>query len=114
MSHDAFMSIAGAVLTIIATLITIYVIPAIRSHMTAKDMDTLMYYLTIAVRCADQIFTKEQYEEKKQYVFGYITEIVDKTLNIKLNEQDIDTLIEGMVNEIHENGVKDGNKNSDQ
>lgn len=114
MTSDTFVKIVGAVLTILATLITVYVIPAIKSHINQKDIDTLMYYISVAVRCADQIFTREQWEEKKQYVFDYIIDIVNEKLHIKLSESDIDTLIEGVVNEIHENGVKDGNENSDK
>lgn len=114
MNNDVFMKIAGAVLTILAAIITAYIIPAIKSHINQKDIDTLMYYLSIAIKCADQIFTREQWEEKKQYVFDYITKVVNENLNINLNEKDINVLIEGMVNEIHDNGVKDGNKNSDK
>lgn len=107
MTTEAFIKIAGSVLTILVTLISVYLVPAIKANMTKKDMNTLMYYVQIAVRCADQIYTKEQWQEKKEYVFSYICKVVEQYLHIKLTEQDINILIEGVVNDIHDNGVKE-------
>lgn len=107
MSSEIFIKIVGAVITIATALITGYVIPAIKSHINEKDMETILKYVRIAIMCADQIFTKEQWEEKKQWVKTYIIKVADEKLHIKLTEEDIETLIEGLVNEIHENGVKE-------
>ena len=103
MTTDAFIKIAGSVITIVITLIGIYIIPAIKARMTKDDMDTIAYYIDLAVRCAEQIYTKEQWKDKKDYVKRYIANIVNSKLNIKLTEDDIDTLIEGAVHELHNN-----------
>ena len=106
MNKDVFVPIVGAILTILATMISAYVIPYIKQKITAEDMTTIRHYIEIAVRCADQIYTKEQWQEKKQYVFEYICKVVDEKLHIKLTPEDIDVLIEGFVNDLHNNGVK--------
>jgi len=107
MTSDAFVTIVGAVLTILATLISAYVIPYIKQKITAEDMATIRHYIEIAVRCADQIYTKEQWQEKKQFVFEYICKVSEEKLHIKLTPEDIDNLIEGFVNVLHNNGVKE-------
>ena len=107
MSSELFIKIVSAIITIIVALITGYVIPAIKAHINEKDMETILKYVRIAIMCADQIYTKEQWEEKKQYVKAYIIKVADEKLHIKLTDEDIETLIEGLVNEIHENGVKE-------
>lgn len=101
MKSEIFVPIVGAILTILATLISAYVIPYINQKITAEDMATIRHYIEIAVRCADQIFTPEQWQEKKQYVFEYICKVADEKLHIKLTPEDIDVLIEGFVRQIH-------------
>ena len=92
MTTEAFIKIAGSVITIVITLIGVYIIPAIKARMTKDDMETIAYYIDLAVRCAEQIYTKEQWKDKKDYVKKYIANIVNSKLNIKLTEDDIDTL----------------------
>lgn len=106
MTNELYVKIIGAILTIIAALISAYVIPYIKQKITAEDMATIRHYIAIAVRCADQIFTKDEWEKKKQFVFEYICNVADEKLHIHLTPEDIDNLIEGFVNEIHNNGVK--------
>ena len=106
MSREVFVPIVGAILTILATLISAYVIPFIKQKITAEDMATLRHYIEIAVRCADQIYVKEQWQEKKKFVFDYIRKVVSEKLHIQLTPEDIDILIEGFVNDLHNNGVR--------
>ena len=113
MTNEAFVKIIAAIITIVITLITTFVIPAIKNHMSQQDMDLLINYITIAIRCADQIFTVDQWKEKKAYVKAYIIEVIDQKLHIKLTDQDIETLIEGLVNEIHNNGTREADNNND-
>lgn len=84
---------------ILTTAITAVLIPYIRSKMGEDKWIRLQEYIRYAVRCADQIYTKEEQEAKKKYVYSYI---LDKAyeLGINLTDKDIDLLIEGIVNEI--------------
>ena len=80
-----------------------YVIPWIKTKISAQDMETIVFWVRFAVRCADQLFTPEQWEEKKDYVLNYIIDMAGR-IGLKLTEKDINVLIESAVNEIHHGG----------
>lgn len=100
MNNDIFLKILGAVITIVVTLITSVLIPWIKSKITADQMAQLIKYTEIAVRCAEQIFPPEQWQEKKVWVMGYITDTMNDKFNLDLSYEDINTLVEGVVNEV--------------
>lgn len=107
MTNDLFIKIVSAILSIIIALITAYVIPAIKSKISSQDLETILWIIETAVKCADQIFTKEQWQQKKTYVMQYVIDMADKYIHIKLTPEELDALIEGVVNELHENGVRE-------
>lgn len=100
MTTEMWIKIISSVITIIITLISAYVIPYIKSKATSEQLQMLDYYVQTAVRCAEQIYTPDQWKMKKLYVLNYMTDVLDNTLNIKLTEQELDAIIEGVVNEI--------------
>ena len=103
MDTKVFMTIAMAIISIAGVLVSAYVIPWIKTKISAQDMETIVFWVRFAVRCADQLFTPEQWEEKKQYVMQYIIDKVAE-LGIKISETDINVLIESAVNSIHHGG----------
>lgn len=107
MNTQTFMTIALAIISIAGALVSAYLIPWIKNNISAKDMETIVFWVRFAVRCADQLFTPEQWEQKKQYVLGYIIDMAAK-LGIRLSEEDINVLIEAAVNEIHHGGEING------
>lgn len=100
MTPELFTKLMTAVFSIIGILISAYLIPYIKTKMTAQDIEKLVEYAKIAVRCANQIFTPEQWKEKKGYVMQLVQNFMEENLHIKLTEQQIDTIIEGLVNEV--------------
>ena len=100
MTNELFIKIVGAILTILVALITGFVIPWLKSKVDGEQTQKLAYYVDMAVRCAEQIYTPDQWQDKKQYVTDYITRLVNDTFNLTLSSQDIDVLIEGAVNQI--------------
>lgn len=107
MTSDVFVRLCLAIVTLFGTLVSIYVIPFLHAKFGEVQMSKLLNYVDIAVRCADQIYTKEEWKQKKEYVRNYIISVVNNTLHIQLSDDDINTIIEGFVNEIHNNGVKE-------
>lgn len=105
MDTNVFMTIALAIISIAGALVSAYLIPWIKNNISAKDMETIVFWVRFAVRCADQLFTPEEWEKKKQYVLGYVIDMAAK-LGIKLTEEDINVLIEAAVNEIHHGGIE--------
>lgn len=105
MTTEMFVKLVMSMISIASVLITAFVLPYIKAKITAEQMDQLAYYVTVAVRCAEQLFTPAQWEQKKNYVYDYIMHIVNTKLHINLTEQDIDIIIEGIVNEVKKGGT---------
>lgn len=103
-NEQLFVQVVSAVITIIVSLISAYAIPWLKAKISKDQIETLNYYLELAVKCANQIYTAEQWQEKKQYVTNYIVDVINNKLSLTLTEQDIDTLIEGMVNHVKKEG----------
>lgn len=100
MNNELFMAIVQAFLLIISALVTTKLVPLIKSKYTSEQLARFTFYVEQAVRCAEQIFTEEQMEEKKKYVVDYCLELINNGFNISLNEDDINIIIEGVVNNI--------------
>lgn len=100
MDSSLFMKIIISIFSLISVLITVYVIPYLKSKMGSDEFDKLITYVTVAVRCAEQIYTPEQWKEKKEYVMNYVMDIMNNKLKISLTYDELDTLVEGIVNEI--------------
>ena len=84
-----------AVITLIGGLIARYVIPWIKNKLTDHQYDALCILVRTGVFAAEQLFTFEQWKEKKQYVVDLLTEngyTVDTT--------SVDALIEATVREL--------------
>lgn len=93
--------IIGMIISIIimATVIvmTSYVVPALKQRIGAERLEELEEYVCLAVRCAEQLYTPEQWEEKKRFVHDYI---VKRAADIGMTETDVNILIEAIVHEI--------------
>lgn len=107
MDTNVFMTIALAIISIAGALVSAHLIPWIKNNISSKDMETIIFWVRFAVRCADQLFTPEQWEDKKKYVTLYVIDMARK-IGLKLTEQDINVLIEAAVNEIHHGGQING------
>lgn len=100
MTNDLFMQIMSGVITILAAVITGFLIPWMKSKISQTQMEKITYYINMAVRCAEQIYTPEQWDLKKRYVTNYITDLCNKNFKLTLSDKDINVLIEGAVNQI--------------
>ena len=84
-----------AIITLIGAIISRYVIPWIRNKLTDQQYDALTVLVRVGVFAAEQIFTSDQWKEKKQYVVSLLEEngyTVDTTA--------VDALIEATVREL--------------
>jgi len=98
--NDLFIKIVSAILTIFVALITSVVIPWIRSKITAEQMELLRSYTEYAVRCAEMIYSPDEWQDKKAWVMQYITDIINQKFNLTLSYEDINTMVEGVVQEV--------------
>ena len=102
MNSELLTVIIKAIIMVLSVLVTAVIIPYIKEKIGESKYDELTYFVKYAVRCAEQMYTPEEWKEKKEYVTAYIIKKAQE-ININLSEEDIDVLIEGIVNEIKHN-----------
>jgi len=84
-----------AILTLAGTIITRYLIPWIKSKTSERQFEALKILAKTGVYAAEQIFTTEQWKEKKEYVVKLLEEN-----GYSVDSNSIDALIEAMVREL--------------
>ena len=84
-----------AVITLIGGLIARYLVPWLKAKLTGNKWEAFRSLVRVGVYAAEQLFTSEQWKEKKQYVVNLLKEngySVDTTA--------VDAEIEAMVREL--------------
>lgn len=84
-------AIIQAVLTLVAAVVTTFIIPWIRSKTTANQQETIRTVVEFAVAAAEQLYGSGTGQQKKQYVIDYLK---------KRGYHVDDVVIEGMVYEL--------------
>ena len=91
-------SIANAVIALIAAIITAFVIPWIKSRMTAAQFEKIKMWVTVAVEAAEQLYTGSgRGAEKKAYVVEFLN-----GKGFKIDAATLDNLIEAAVFDLPE------------
>ena len=84
------------VLTLISAILTIFVIPYIKSKTTSAQQEEINAWVKIAVTAAEQLYKGQgRGEEKKKYVIEWLA-----TKGIKVDENELDAMIEAAVYEL--------------
>lgn len=87
--------------TVISVLITSFVIPWIKSKIDSTKYNDFLTMVEMCVEAANQIYTPEEWQDKKKYVLGLAIDHANKHgVNVTMNE--IDAIIEGFVKAIKE------------
>lgn len=100
MSEEQMMLLVRLLAVIVSVMITFIIKPLIDSKVSELEQEKLISYIKMGVKCAEQIYTKEEWAEKKAYVLSYVTDIMNEKLKIQLSEKELSTLIEGFVFEL--------------
>ena len=88
--------IITAVLTLIFSLITAFLIPYIKAKTTDEQFNTIKLWVQVAVQAAEMLYVGSgRGEEKKQYVIEFL-----KSKGFTLNTEEIENLIESAVLEL--------------
>lgn len=98
MTYEQLEILIKAVFVFVSLVVTLIIKPLIESKVSTVELEKLENYIKVGVRCAEQIYTPEQWKEKKNYVTNYVQGLLEEKIDLKLTEQQIDTLIEGCVN----------------
>lgn len=86
-------SIVEAVLALIGAIITVFVIPLLKSKTDAAQLEKIKMWVTVAVEAAEQIYVGSgRGAEKKAYVLEFL-----KSKGFNLEWDEIDAMIEAAV-----------------
>lgn len=88
--------IVSAVIVLLSALISVFLIPYIRSCTEASRLAEIEKWVQIAVAAAEQLYTSAQGEKKKNYVLNFLT---DHGYDVDFNE--INSLVEAEVLKLH-------------
>ena len=84
-----------AIITLIGGIITRYLIPWIKDRLTDHQYEVFNGLVRVGVYAAEQLFTSEQWKEKKQYVVDLLREN-----GYEVDSTAVDALIEATVREL--------------
>lgn len=94
---EGLVKIILAVIGLLGTIITVVVVPYLRSRTTEIQRDNIYNIVMLAVQAAEQIYFKPgEGEMKKKYVINYLG-----SKGIKLTIEDLNIFIEAAVNEMN-------------
>ena len=99
MDSEITKIIMQAILSVIAIIITGYLIPWLKGMIGDDKYSTLVDFTAFSVRAAEQLYTPEQWQAKKAYVLKCVEDKAQE-IGLELTAVDIENLIEGLVNEI--------------
>lgn len=88
--------IVVALIGLLGTILTGFVIPWIKGKLDDRQQATLLSLIRIGVYAAEQLISPEEGEKKLQYVFDFL-----KEKGINIDEPTIRTMIEAAVLELH-------------
>lgn len=94
MSSEMFSQLVNALVVLFTTLITVFLIPYIKSRTTEQKYDNISFWVEKAVKAAEQIYK----ESEKSGAIKYnhvVTFLRNKGINI--DEEELKNLIESEV-----------------
>ena len=95
---DGTLKIILAVISLLGTIVTVVLVPYIKSKTTEKQRDNIYTLISIAVSAAEQVLKIEDPsgEKRKRYVVEYLN-----SKGIKISEDDLDVFIEAAVKDLN-------------
>ena len=92
--------IIEAAVKLVVAIVCVLIIPYIKRNFSMSQIEDLRKWINIAVQAAEQIYNSSQAAEKKEYAVKYINKYLDEK-GLKINETEIDGMIESAVLELH-------------
>ena len=94
---DGLFQIILAVIPVLCTILTVYIIPLIKEKIGNENLAKYEYWVNIAVKAAELIWVETGHgEDKKQYVIDFMNNMFNSK-KIIITEEQINLLIESAV-----------------
>lgn len=97
MTNDQIVQIILALIGLAGTLITVFLVPLIKSKTTTEQREFAALVVTEAVKAAEQIFNASGLGIDK---YDFVVKYVKAEFNLKLTEKELKVLIEAAVQEL--------------
>lgn len=89
-----------AIIPILGTILTVYVIPLIKSKIGNENLAKYEYWADLAVKAAEMLWTETGHgADKKQYVVDFLNKMFNKN-KVVITEQQIEVLVESAVKQM--------------
>ena len=88
--------ILEALVYVFVVILSMIVIPFVKTKVGAQNMDDFLKWVDIAVAAAEQLYDTMEGPKKKLYVMDYLT-----SKGFTVDVQDLDLAIEASVNRLH-------------
>lgn len=104
---ERLFQIILALIPVLGTVITIFIIPYIKTKIGAEKLSEYQKWASMAVRAAEMLWTESGMgTDKKKYVVDFLNELINKN-KVVITEDQLNVLIESAVQELnkdkHEN-----------
>lgn len=87
-----YTELLQAIIALLATLITTFLIPFIKKKLSAEKVEELRKWVGVAVKAAEQLYGSKTGQQKKEYVLSFLI-----SKGIKFDVDEVTTLIESEV-----------------
>lgn len=84
------------VLAVLVALVSVALIPWIRGKVGEAKMDSFLRWVDIAVAAAEQLYSSDAWQTKKEYVEAFLTDH-----GVTYDESEVNNAIEAAVNRLH-------------
>ena len=95
-----------AIITLIGAIITRYLIPWIKNKLDDRQYEVLATLVRVGVYAAEQLFSRDEWKEKKQYVVDLLSEN-----GYSIDATAVNALIEATVRELR---IEQGQANKEE
>lgn len=96
MDQEILNMIVKIIIVVASVLITGYFIPWVKTKVSSTKYNDFLSLIEKCVEAANQIFTPEEFAQKKKYVLD-ITENYAKQHGVNITAEELNALIEGFV-----------------
>lgn len=96
MNKEVLDLIIKVLVAVLSVILTSYVIPFLKSKSESTKYADLLILAKQCVEAANQIYTPEEWKEKKLYVYKLVADYAVEH-NVHITAEEIDAIIEGFV-----------------
>ena len=97
---DRLFQIILAVIPVLCTILTVYIIPLIKEKIGNENLVKYEYWVNIAVKAAELIWVEAGHgADKKQYVIDFMNKMFNSKKTV-ITEEQLNALIEAAVKQL--------------